>query len=130
MYYSDLYPESDFEENASVISIKDTRRVKTYVTVDGNTIDLQMHDINLNMKNYVERIDNAEKLEDELQERLYVILGYSIYGLAIIFQALSTVIPNLNHSLSNRYSSNVRGSSSVIVGKRSLFSISLLLERA
>jgi hypothetical protein len=96
MYYSDLYPESDFEENASVISIKDTRRVKTYVTVDGNTIDLQMHDINLNMKNYVERIDNAEKLEDELQERLYVILGYSIYGLAIIFQALSTVIPNLN----------------------------------
>lgn len=92
------------EGNISRIELKELDgQLGNPILVDGSRIpkveensEATHWDIMLEMKSYMRRVTNLEEGLEERQERLFVLLGGSIYGQAIIFQALSTVIPNLD----------------------------------
>ncbi|MFC6826517.1 hypothetical protein [Halopelagius fulvigenes] len=90
-----LQVQIDIEQSPSTISggrfsgaLKNHREV----LVDGKNVDISTRDIQHEMMSYSERVDSAEEFEDEEQERRYVEMGCLIYGEAIFFQALSTVL--------------------------------------
>lgn len=99
MIYLIEHANQDFEgydDAPNVISVLDGESSSDMITLDGETIWHTLQRIPLRMKHYSDRIDSAEEIEEDKQERRYVSLGCGVYGLAIIFQSLSTLIPNLS----------------------------------
>ena len=92
-----LRMNSDYNRGGSTIS-KGSKNgaISYFVAVDGNDTVVTHFDIERWKESYGDRITDLRELEDEKQERLFVLLGCGIYGQAIMFQALSTIIPNLN----------------------------------
>lgn len=92
-----IHEHSDFEGEASTISKgSPSGALFHFIAIDGKDTDIKTFDVKSRMKSYVKRMNAAEEWEEEVQERLYVLLGCSVYGLAIIFQALATIILNLD----------------------------------
>ena len=90
-----LQEYSEFEGDASVISVEGGGS-RGRVVVDGESVGVSMFSIPLRMRTYMSNVKSAEGWEEDRQERLYVLLGSGIYGLAIMFQALSSIVPNLD----------------------------------
>lgn len=92
-----LNEHADFEEDPPTISKGSTSGgLFNYIAVDGKNTDITTFDVKSEMKSFERGIHEAEEWEEDVQERLYVLLGCGVYGLAIIFQALATIIPNLD----------------------------------
>ena len=92
-----IQEHSDYEGEPSMISKGNpSGALYHYIAIDGNDIDIKTINIRNEMKSYMNRVREAEEWEEEVQEQTYVLLGCGIYGLAIIFQSISTIAPNIN----------------------------------
>ena len=78
-------------ENVSTISV-DNKRLSDDVLVDGDSTGMDLLEISAKMHKYEKAIESDEQRNEEVQEKNWVLLGVSVYGLAIFFQTLSTIL--------------------------------------
>ena len=91
-----IHSESDYDDVPSTISLGSSERASKPLMVDSRIVGLNTLDLVGYMHSYMNKAERYEESVAEDQERKYVLLGCGIYGIAIIFQSLSTIISNIS----------------------------------
>ncbi len=86
--------ESDYMGEPSIISTESDDIGITFLSVDGDTLDMTLTAVAIESGKFEESVDNYAEFQEDSQERIFVVLGCLIYGFAILLQSLSTLLSN------------------------------------
>lgn len=90
-----LHEFTDFDgEEGTISTVQGEGGLSSYIAVNGEDLDVSTMEMAQQMSTYMRRVTADEEWFEEIQERRHVLLGCAIYGQAITFQALATILPN------------------------------------